>query len=162
LRPIIHSQKHYVQLTLSSATTLTANTETLLQAVAHTDKNATQEILEGAAVKAIFIELWVIGTTADQFFTITVAKVQGEQTVMTFTEMTALGDYSGKKNILYVTQGLSSNDGIAAPIPVIRQWFKIPKSKQRFGLNDKIVLSIASRGDATIKYCGFATYKEYT
>jgi len=162
LRPIIHSQKHYVQMTLSTALTVQRNTETLCQAVAHTDKDATQEIIEGAAVKAIYVELWVIGTTADQFFTITLAKVQGEQTVMTFTEMTALGNYSGKKNILYTTQGLASNDGIAAPIPVIRQWFKIPKSKQRFGLNDKIVLSIASRGDASLTYCGFATYKEYT
>ncbi len=76
--------------------------------------------------------------------------------------MTALGTFDNKKNILYTTQGLAPNDGVGQPVAVIRQWFKIPKSKQRFGLGDKIRLAIASRGDGVITYCGFATYKEYS
>ncbi len=162
MRPVIHSEKHYVQISLSTALTASVNTEELCRAVPTADKDSVTEIQEGAIVKAIYIELWAIGSSSNQFFTVALAKNMGEMTVMSIAEIAALGTYGNKKNVLYVTQGLASNDGIAAPIPIIRQWFKIPKSKQRFGLQDKIILSVASRGDASLIYCGFATYKEYT
>jgi len=149
-------------MTLSTATTLAKNDEIIATSVAVVDKNATNEIEEGAIVKAVFVELWAIGTTADQFFTIVLFKNPNGLGNPSFTNMTNLTQWLNKKNVLYTTQGLASNDGIAGPIPIIRQWFKIPKSKQRFGLGDKLQLCIASRGDATITYCGFATYKEYT
>jgi len=149
-------------MTLSSATTGTTNTEVFIQAVEGTVANLVTEVIEGAIVKAVFVELWAIGTTADQFFTILLEKRPSGLAGVTHTEIASLGTYKNKKNVLYTTQGLASNDGIAAPIPIIRQWFKIPKGKQRFGLLDALSLAVSSRGDATIKYCGFATYKEYT
>ncbi len=162
MKPIVHSTKHYVQMTLSTAMTVTRNTETLVKAVGSTLANLATEVEEGAIVKAVYIELWVIGSVTNQFFTIILDKVTGGAANATFTEMTDLFSYDNKKNVLYTTQGLASNDGIAGPIAVIRQWFKIPKGKQRFGLGDNLTLSIASRGSDDIIYCGFATYKEYT
>ncbi len=162
MRPIIHSTKHYDQITLSTAVTVSRNLEVLLTSVESTVANQPNEVAEGAIVKAIYVELWVIGSVSNQFFTITLSKDPSGHAGPSFTEMTSLGTYDNKKNILYTTQGLASNDGIAQPIAVIRQWFKIPKSKQRFGLGDKIRLSIASRGSDDIIYCGFATYKEYS
>ncbi len=162
MRPIVHSVKHYVQMTLSTVGTLTRNTQVLVQAEESTAANLGFEIEEGAIVKAVYIELWVIGSVSNQFFTIILDKSTGGAAAATFTQMTDLFTYPNKKNILYTTQGLASNDGIAAPIPVIRQWFKIPKGKQRFGLKDKLILSIASRGSDEIIFCGFATYKEYS
>jgi len=44
----------------------------------------------------------------------------------------------------------------------MRGWYKIPKTKQRFGLGDRLVLQIASQGTDALDFCGFATYKEYT
>ncbi len=162
MRPIVHSVKHYRQITLTTVTTGTRNLDVLCTAVESTVANLENEIEEGALVKAIYIELWLIGNTADQFFTITVSKDPSGHAGSTFTEMTTLFTYDNKKNILYTTQGLAPNDGVGQPIPVIRQWFKIPKGKQRFGLGDKLRLAVASRGDGTITMCGFATYKEYS
>ncbi len=162
MRPVIHSVKHYQQITLSTATTVSRNTEELVKSVVVTDANLAREVQEGAIVKAIFVELWLIGTTADQFFTITLSKDVSGLTALTFAQMTDLNGWDNKKNILYTTQGLAANDGVANPIPIIRTWFKIPKTKQRFGLGDAVRLSIASRGDASLKYCGFATFKSYT
>ncbi len=136
--------------------------ETLVTSVAVADKNTPTEIEEGAIVKAVFVELWVIGSTSNQFFTIIVVKDPSGLGGISFAGMTDLNSHTNKKNILYTTQGLASNDGIAQPIAILRQWIKIPKSKQRFGLGDKLRLVIASRGDANIVYCGFATFKEYT
>ncbi len=162
MRAPIHSTKHYIQMTLTSVTTGTENEEVLVDSVEVVDKNVNQEVEEGAIVKAIYIELWAIGSTADQFFTIILHKLMSGLAFATFANITDLGGYANKKNILYTTQGLSSNDGISSPVPLIRQWFKVPKGKQRFGLGDRLCLQVASRGDATVKYCGFATYKEYT
>ncbi len=162
MRAVVHSTKHYVQTTLSSALTVARNLETIVQSVEGTVANQATEVVEGAIVKAVYVELWVIGTTADQFFTIILSKDPSGLAGATFTQMTDLNSWTNKKNILYTTQGLASNDGIAMPVPILRQWIKIPKSKQRFGLGDKLRLAVASRGDSTINYCGFYTYKEYT
>jgi len=160
LRPIVHSKKHYFQMSLTSVTTASENDETLVIAVE--TPTSVFNVVEGALVKAVFIELWLIGQTNNQFFTIILAKYPGGVNAATITEMAALGDWDNKKNILYTTQGLAPNDGVGQPINVIRQWFKIPKGKQRFGLGDQLKLQVASRGDGTIDYCGFATYKEYS
>ncbi len=162
MRAPIHSTKHYVQMSLSTVTTGAEVDTILVGAVPVADKTAVSEVEEGALVKAIFVELWLIGSTANQFFTVILAKYPSGVAPATIADMAALGDWDNKKNVLYTTQGLASNDGIAAPIPVIRQWFKIPKGKQRFGINDRIRLQVASRGDSNIVFCGFATYKEYT
>ncbi len=160
MRPIVHSTKHINQITLTTATTGTRNNEVLATAVQSTTADLVTEIEEGALVKAVYIELWLIGGTADQFFTIILDKFDGGAAAVTFTQMTNLFSYPNKKNIFYTTQGLAPNDGVGQPVPLIRQWFKIPKGKQRFGLGDTLALSIASRGDGTLTYCGFALYKE--
>ncbi len=162
MRAPIHSQKHYVQMSLSTVTTASEVDIDLVVAAAIADVNQVFEVVEGAVVKAIYIELWAIGSVSNQFFTVILQKLSSGATPATITDMAALGAYTNKKNILYTTQGLASNDGIAAPIPIMRQWFKIPKGKQRFGLGDQLVLQVASRGSDDIIFCGFATYKEYT
>ncbi len=160
MRAPIHSKKHYVQTSLTSVTTGAEVDIPLVFAVE--TPTSVLEVVEGAIVKAVYWELWVIGTTADQFFTIIFAKYPGGVNAATITEMAALGDWDNKKNILYTTQGLAANDGVSNPIPIYRGWIKIPKGKQRMGLGDTIKFQVASRGDATINVCGFATYKEYT
>ncbi len=162
MKPIVHSTKHYVQKTLTSVLTGTLNVTTLVHGVLSTLANLNNEVEEGANVKAVFIELWLLGTTNNQFFTITIEKVPGAGNDQTFAESTDLFSYVNKKNILYTTQGLAPNDGVGQPIRVIYQWFKIPKGKQRWGFNDKLNLNVSSRGDGTIDVCGFSTYKEYS
>ncbi len=149
-------------MSLSTVTTGALTSTELISGVDTAAKSGVTHVEEGATVKAIYIELWVIGSVSNQFFTITLAKYPSNTNVQTVAEQAALGDWDNKRNIFYTTQGLASNDGIAAPIPVIRQWFKIPKGKARMGLGDKVRLVVASRGSDDIIFCGFATYKEYT
>ncbi len=158
----IHSDKHYVQMTRSTATAGAANNEDLIIATEGTVANAVDEVVEGAVVKAVFVELWLLDAGAGGSFVVNLSKAPILNAGPTFTNMNSLGTYVNKKNILYTTQGLTANDGITGPIPVIRQWFKIPKSKQRFGLGDKLILTVANNGPQDLFYCGFATYKEYT
>ena len=162
MRAPIHSKKHFHQITLSTATTLAVSNTTVIDAVAIQAVDAPNEIQEGAIVKAVFVELWVIGATLDQFFTIIFAKYPAGAGAASFTEMTNLSTWDNKKNILFTTQGLANNDGVSGVVPVMRQWFKIPKGKQRFGLGDRMRIQVASRGDDDIKFCGIAIYKEYT
>ncbi len=162
MRAPIHSQKHYVQVTLTSIATGTLSNSTFVRSVSTVDKNTNFEVEEGANVKAIFIEMWLIGTVTSQFFTLIFSKLPSSVAGATTGEIADLTSWPNKKNILFTSQGLASNDGNSAPIPVLRQWIKIPKGKQRMGLGDELMLQIMSRGSDTINICGFATYKEYT
>ncbi len=120
------------------------------------------EVSEGSIIKAVYVELWTLGSSNDGFQIVVLEKSTQDATGPTFVEMAALGDYNNKKNILFTHQGLSANDGIGNPMPVMRGWYKIPKTKQRFGLGDRLNLNISNPSANTLTYCGFATYKEYT
>ncbi len=78
----------------------------------------------------------------------------------TFTNMTTLDSYANKKNVLFTTQGILGENS-ANPTPVFRGWIKIPRGKQRFGLDDRLRLNIAAIGAADIIGCGLTVYKSY-
>ncbi len=162
MRPVIHSTKHYVQMTRSQVSTVATNTERLVAAVEGTVANLVDEVVEGAIVKAIYIELWILDSSNDGSFVISVEKTPSGLSSQSFTQSNSIGTYENKKNILYTTQGLSPNNGVGNPVPIIRMWIKVPKTKQRFGLGDKLRLNITNNGLNNLEYCGFATYKEYT
>ncbi len=162
MKPIIHSTKHYVQMSRSQVATVAKVTIDLVLAVEGTVANAVDEVIEGATVKAVFVELWLLDTANDGSFIVTLEKKPSGLGDIAFAGMNALGTYNNKKNILYTTQGLSPNNGVGNPVPIIRQWFKIPKGKQRFGLKDELVINIANNGLNDLEFCGFSTYKEMT
>ncbi len=157
----IHSVKHYVQTSLTTVATGTVSTIILIAADAIQNVNQVFEVQEGSVIKAVYVELWIIGASGNSTHITTLAKMPSGVDGFDASEMAALGSASNKKNILFVGQGLTSNDGIAGPVPIMRGWYKIPKSKQRFGLGDTLELQVFSQAGAN-DICGFATYKEYT
>ncbi len=160
VRPMVHSVKHYVQVSLT-AVLGGAGDDTII-AFAKETANAADEVKEGSSIKAVYVEMWVAGTEASPgSVLLSLYKMPGAGSAMTIAEQAALHDYPNKKNVLYHTQGLF-NDNDADAIPFIRQWFKIPKSKQRFGLGDALRLQIFAQGAIDMRICGFMTYKEYT
>ncbi len=162
MKPIIHSTKHYVQQSRSQVATVAITGLSIIDSVEGTVANAVDEVVEGATVKAVFVEMWLLDTASDGSFIISLERIDALASAMNFTQSNALGTYKNKKNILYVTQGLSPNNGVGNPVPIIRQWFKIPKGKQRFGLNDKLKLNITNNGLNDLEFCGVFVYKELT
>ncbi len=160
MKPIIKSSKHYVQQSRSTVATVSLSTIDWLDSVSVQNKDAVDEVEEGAVVKAVFIELWLLDQANDGSFNVTVEYRPSGVAAMGFASSQALNTYPNKKNILYTTQGLSPNNGVGNPVPIIRQWFKIPKGKQRMGLGTKIVCNVANMGPNTLEFCGFSTYKE--
>ncbi len=158
----IHSTKHYVQWTITPVSVGTTVTQAIALFVPVADKNTSIEVEEGAVVKAVYVELWVIGQSdsASGNVLVSLTKLPGNEPDMTQADHVALNDYANKKNVLYHTQGIT-NDGVANAQAFLRQWFKVPKGKQRFGLGDALKLSISTQAEA-VNFCGFATYKEYT
>lgn len=161
MRPVIHSNKHYVQQSFATVSTVSKNEITIATAVNQTNANAVNEVVEGSVVKAVFVELWLISSAADGSEIVTITKNTRGGTGPTYAEMVALGTYQNKKDVLFCHQGLASNDGLGNPQCAIRGWIKIPKSKQRFGLGDTLNLNIANPSANDLDYCGFITYKEY-
>ncbi len=157
----IHSRKHIVQFPFDQISTGTAQNIRLADAVAVPSTNA-DSIVEGAVIKAVFIELWLQNSANDGHQVVTLTKDPINSTGPTFTNLAALDDFPNKKNILFTHEGLSSNDGVSGPQRVLNQWFKIPKGKQRFGFEDKLFLSISNPSSNNLNRCGFAIYKEYT
>ncbi len=162
MKPIIHSTKHIVQLSLTAIAGGAAQSFNIANAVAVSDKNTVAEVEEGAAIKAVFIELWGKGGIASNLASAQMifCKLPSGVGTATTVEMAALGDWDNKKNIFYTTQGLFSDEA-QNPRIIMKQWFKIPKGKQRMGLGD--VLEVRAFAPAVdFDWCGFATYKEYT
>jgi len=162
VRPQVHSTKHYVQLPINQIATGVKESNVIVSAVAVQNNNAATEVTEGNTVKACYFEMWLQNEGTLGEFILTISKEPLLGTGPTFAEMAALDSFGNKKNILYTTQGLTSNDGVSGPVNVIRGWVKIPKSKQRFGLGDRLILSIANVSSNDLVRCGFTTYKEYS
>ncbi len=161
MRPPIHSVKHYIQQSLATVVGGVALNIPLVFAVKISDVDTAIEVQEGAVVKAVFVEMWVRSTELTPgTVLVSLVKTTDNQT-MIFADAIALNAYNNKKNILYHTQGLTNENSTGAT-PFIRQWFKIPKGKQRFGLGDKLSLLVASQAIIDNVICGFAVYKEYT
>ncbi len=162
MRAVIVSTKHYVQHTQFTVASAAVRTDTDVNAVPIQDVNTPAEIQEGAVVKAIFIEYWLLGGVSVDVssFVFMVEKTGQGNLAPSFTEMTTLDAYQNKKNVLFVSQGLLGENN-ANPMPVLRTWIAIPKSKQRFGLRDQLRINIAAIGSEELQGCGFTTYKSY-
>ncbi len=159
----INSVKHYVQKENATVASGAREGVVLIDATAAPATSATSDVKEGSIVKAAFIELWVKSNASagtDTKFQFQLEKVPAGQVGISFTQMNNLSAYDNKKNTLFYSQGVLG-DLTTQAIPVVRQWFKIPKGKQRFGLGDRLIMNITATG-AEINTCGFSTYKEYT
>ncbi len=164
MRAPITSRKHIFQISQSTVAQAAVDTQTVIQGI-EGSRNQPQHVAEGAIVKACYVEYWVSQDSASVVgsYTIIMYKNPSNGSGATAANMAALHDYDNKKNIIFTAQGLlTPNDG--GQVPVIRGWYKIPKGKQRFGLNDtfQIVLRNNNVTAIDINLCGFVLYKEYT
>ncbi len=157
----INSEKHYVQHPSFSVSASSATALQVVDAVQIQAKDASFEVDQGSVVKAIWFELWISTNAAvdGEFATVVIVKLPSDVASPTFTEMNNLGTYTNKKNILWTFEGLTPANS-QNPVPIIRNWVRIPKGKQRMGLGDRIVMVISSAANG-IRACGFNTYKEY-
>ncbi len=158
---MVHSEKHYVQFSISTVTGGQADTLTLADAVSIDQKNAVSEVVEGNSIKAIFLELWArAGSTTPASGQMVVYKQIADSSNPSTTDMAALGTWDNKRNIFYTTMGLF-NDQDADAIALFKGWIKIPKGKQRMALGDSLKLTVFSP-TIDLQICGFVTYKEYS
>ncbi len=162
VRPQVHSTKHIVQLPINQIATGIREINLIALSTAISDKNLSTEVEEGNTIKAIYFEMWLQNTGTLGEFIATISKDLGNDSGPTFAEQASLFTYDNKKNILWTSQGLTSNDGVSGPVNIIRQWVKIPKSKQRFGLGDSIRFNISNVSANDLNRCGIAIYKEYS
>ncbi len=160
----IHSKKHIVQIAQSTVAQA-AVVNTLLVESLETPSTTPSVVEEGAIVKACYVELWVSqdSNSIVGSYTAIIVKNPGGNANPVAADLAALHDYDNKKNILFTAQGLlTPNDG--GQVPVVRGWYKIPKGKQRFGLKDRLQISLRNNNLTAIdiNFCGLAIYKEYT
>jgi len=157
----INTVKHYVQHPSALLLTGTIVNQPIVLAVVAPATGATNEVREGAVIKAVYIERWVIGDSAATVsqFTLTIEKKRQAEPDQNFTNSQNLSAYPNKKNILYTTQGIVGSVDGAPTVPVFRQYIMIPKGKQRFGAGDELMVNIACI--TPLRHCGIETYKEY-
>ncbi len=153
VRPIINSEKRIVQFPINNITAGTHSTLDILVVGAN-------NVEVGTVIKAVFIEIWLLTAGASVGSQILmVEKLQNLGAGGGFASIANLDAYGNKRNIFYQTMGLLGENN-SNPIPVIRQWIKIPKGKQRFAQGDSLRIGISSQAnDVTI--CGQAIFKAY-
>ncbi len=160
MKAVINSKKHIVQEALGSITGVDIEHFVIAQAIEGAASSPV-DLAEGANVKAIWLEMWITNSAANiGSFTAILYKNPGGSNAAVSADLAALHDYTNKKNILYSTQGLTPPED-TNPLPVFKGWIKIPKGKQRFGLNDSLLWSIRNNTTDDLNFCGLAVYKEY-
>ncbi len=159
---MVHSTKHYNQFPINTIATGVRETNLVIEAVDVGDKALSRDVEEGSSIKAVYFEMWLQNQGNLGEFILTISKDPSNGTGPSFVEQASLQTWDNKKNILYTTQGLTSNDGVSGPVPVLRQWIKIPKSKQRFGFGDRLNMALSNVSANTLNRCGFTTFKEYS
>ncbi len=162
MRQIINAIKHYVQFENAEIASAARRNMVAIDAVAQNAVTSVEDVVEGSIIKAVFIEIWVHSQAAaglEDKFQLSIMKTVAGGATITFTEMNNLMGFANKKNILFFSQGVTG-DLSTQSIPVVRQWFKIPKGKQRFGLGDRLDITVSAT-NAVLDSCGFCTYKEY-
>ncbi len=162
VRPVIHSRKHIVQTPISQVATGTRENIALAIVVDRTIADAANEVIEGAIIKAVNVEMWLQNQSNLGHAVVILEKAQGGSPGATFANMADLDSYTNKKNIFFTHEGLTSNDAVHGPIKIMDSWFAIPKSKQRFGLGDRLVLTISNPSSSALDRCGKEIYKEYS
>ncbi len=159
----INSVKHYVPRASVVIATGAILNYAAIDAVVAPATATDFSVKEGSIIKAIYIEFWLASNEAsgsESQFVLTVEKKRDLEPDMTNAQALALNAYPNKKNILYTTQGIINSNTGSGAVPVIRQYILIPKGKQRFGLDDQLLVNIAAVG--SLQACGITTYKEYT
>ncbi len=162
MKPVINSQKHIVQTSLTTIQEQTVFSPLIVTGIEAQPSDATH-VDVGAVVKAVYLEYWLIGESAQNCTaTWTFEKYPSGVATVTQAQMQDLQDYPNKNNILKMGQGLIGENN-SNPIPIIREWVKIPKGKQRIALGDKIKFNVSCIGQADngLDLCGFALYKSY-
>ncbi len=156
MRPVINTEKHYVQ---SSLFAVASGALTQIVIAFADSGTAATSVRQGSVISAVYVEMWLTSDDAAAGSVIcTLEKSPGSGAVMTVAESAALFSYDNKKNVLHTQMGLLGPN-VQVPIAVIKGWFKIPKSKRRFGLEDALVLNIHGQSNG-VSGCGFFTYKE--
>jgi len=162
VRAITNTDKRYVQsVTFPIAG---ASTENIVIVDAKQDPNisASNDVKAGTVVTAVYLEYWILANSQQPAqIMLALEKVPADSGGIQFADNQLLTFYKNKKNIFYTTQGLVG-DANTNPTPFVRQWFKIPKGKQRFGNGDRLNVSITSILTEDVNVCGFGLFKAQT
>ncbi len=161
MRAQVNSEKHFNPQSLTTINENTASSFVIIDTVS--DPTTAAHVRVGASIKAVWLEMWFLGSSAQPVVQIsTIEKTSGGQPQPTSAQMSDLHNYPNKKNIFKTSQGLIG-EANANPTPVWREWIAIPKGKQRFGLGDRILFTVAARGEANndVEICGMRIFKEY-
>ncbi len=164
LAPIM-SIKHYIQHTNVTVASGARDSFLIAAGVVAPATTLATDVIQGSVIKAVFIEVWAKGngaSDADTQFVCLFEKVPGAGGTVgaSFANLATLASYDNKKNVFFVSQGVIGGVGGGQSVPILRQWFKIPKGKQRMGLGDTLNVAISTTGEA-MQVCGISTYKEY-
>ncbi len=158
----INSIKHIVQRSNANITTGAKLDHPFATAVAKGGSRSSSGIVEeGCVIKAVHLEYWICGVDDANTtqFTFIFYKLPSGTALPSAAEMSTLSSWQNKKNIFFTSQGVLPKGEEAQSIPVVREWIKIPKGKQRMGLADDLAVTVLSVG--IMQFCGVAIYKEY-
>ncbi len=109
LGTIVNSIKHYVQHENAVVGSAAVRTIEVIDTVGQAAVANANDVVEGAVIKAVFIEMWIkSGATAgnDTKFQLSIEKLPAGGTLNTFAGMNNMMAYLNKKNVLYFTQGV--------------------------------------------------------
>ncbi len=119
-----------------------------------------QDVETGATVNAIFLNVQVSATSTAALANVYMYVMKNPGNNITEVNANVVGTSDIRKHVIHQEMIMTEKNTTAIPRTLFKGVIKLPRGMRRFGIEDRLVLSLFAPG-TTYEYCVQCIYKEY-
>ncbi len=158
LRPV-HSIKHIIDLQ-GGLTVGTVTSNTLILAKDAPVLAGEIEVETASTISAIFLNIQVAASSTAALANVYMAVSKNPGGNLADIDPQTVGDDDNKKFVIHQEMIMTEKNTTAIPRTLFKGVIRIPRGYKRFGINDKLVVTLKSPG-VTMDFCIQCIYKEF-
>ncbi len=118
-----------------------------------------QEIENTSSINAVFLNVQVAATSTAALANVYMYVAKNPGNNLTMPNANAVGKSDNRRHVLHQEMIMTEKNTTAIPRTLFKGVIKIPRGKQRFGVDDRLSIFLLSPG-TTYDYCIQCIYKE--
>ncbi len=118
-----------------------------------------QQINTSSSVNAIFLNVQVAATSTAALANVYMYVAKNPGNAITMPQANVVGKSNDRKHVLHQEMIMTEKNTTAIPRTLFKGVIRIPRGKQRFGIEDRLSIFLLSPG-TTYDYCIQCIYKE--
>ncbi len=119
-----------------------------------------QDVETGSTVNSIFLNVQVAATSTAALANVYMYVMKNPGNNITEVNANVVGTSDIRKHVIHQEMIMTEKNTTAIPRTLFKGVIKLPRGMKRFGIEDRLILSLLSPG-TTYDYCIQCIYKEY-